>query len=81
MAKQEKIPSEDSLILVLLQIREAIVTGRLKIIWWVHTGDMLADALTKGGVTRNILIAALELGRWKLQQEAESSAKRIGQEK
>ena len=80
VAKQEKIPAEDSLILVLLQSRVAIVTGRLKRIWWVHTGDMLADALTKGGVTRNILIAALELGRWKLQQEAESSAKRIGQE-
>ena len=73
VAEQEKIPAEYSLILVLLQLREGLQVGRLSRAWWCHTGDMLADALTKGGISRNAFIEALEQGTWKLKEIAESS--------
>ena len=73
VAEQENIPAEDSLILVLLQLREGPQVGRLSRAWWCHTGDMLADALTKGGISRNVLIEALEQGTRKLKDIAECS--------
>lgn len=71
------MPAEGSRILVLLQLREGLRTGRIRRAWWCHAGDMLADAITKGAVSRNALIQALETIRWDFVESAVSSLQLI----
>ena len=55
-------PLEESLIAIVMAIREQFSVGHLKTLWWCHTDDMLADALTKGAVHREPLLKALSTG-------------------
>ena len=64
-----KIPLESSLVAVLLAIREQLRRGLVSRIWWVHTCDMLADALTKGKVDRSEILAFLNSGVWKVSKD------------
>ena len=61
-----KVPTEGSLVMILLQIKEALVTGVLKALWWVDTADMLSDGLNKGLVARTALLSTSSTGLWKL---------------
>ena len=49
---------ECSLKLHVLSIRDKLMYGVLRDLWWVDTRDMLADGLTKGGIDRAALVAA-----------------------
>ena len=65
-----KVPKEDSLILTLLQLREAVVAGRVSKLWWCETSDMISDGLTKGAVSRNGIVQVCVTGSWQLQHAA-----------
>ena len=62
-----KVPTEGSLVMILLQLKEALVNRTLTALWWVDTADMLSDGLNKGMVSRKALLAASSTGIWKLQ--------------
>ena len=57
-----KLPLEESLIAIVMAIREQFSVGHLRTLWWCQTDDMLADALTKGAVHREPLLKALSTG-------------------
>ena len=59
-----RIPSEQSLVVVLLALREVLKKGDMKRLWWCVTEDMVSDALTKGAVSREQIIALFRLGNW-----------------
>jgi hypothetical protein len=61
-----KCPSENSLIMVLLSIKEQMKSGLIECIHWIDTHDMLADALNKGVVSRAALLLVGKTGHWKL---------------
>lgn len=65
-----RIPTEQSLILLLLQVKELLVSGRLSKLWWIDTADMLADGLNKGLVSRQALTVAAFSGTWVLKHAA-----------
>ena len=67
-----KTPSESSLILILHMIKELMVAHVVKYITWINTLDMLADGLTKGGVSRKPLFEFSKEGRWKLKHESKT---------
>ena len=73
MAKDAKLPLEESLIAIVMTVREQFSRGLLKRLWWCCTQDMLADALTKGAVKREPLLEALNNGAWVLLQECKSA--------
>ena len=62
-----KVPTEGSLIMILLQLKEALVCKVLSALWWVDTADMLSDGLNKGLVSRAALLSASSTGIWKLK--------------
>jgi hypothetical protein len=68
VVRDVKIPSEQSLIAILLSIREQITYGLIKYVWWVDTLDMVADALTKGIVPRNEILVLMRTGAWLLKK-------------
>ena len=68
IASETKIPTESSLILVLLQLKENMMSHCLKRLWWVATTDMLSDGLNKGAVSRRALLMAANDGCWKLNE-------------
>ena len=55
-------PAEASLKLHLLSIRNRVDRGLVRNLYWTDTRDMLAGALTKGGVNRSQLQHALNAG-------------------
>ena len=61
-----KIPTEQSLIAILLSIREQMATGLMKQLWWVETTDMVSDALTKGAAAREAILLLMATGNWTL---------------
>eukprot|EP00971_Amphidinium_carterae_P351893 6492325-Amphidinium_carterae.1 len=62
-AMDVSVPTEASLILVLLQLRELLMSGSLTALWWINTETMVADGMNKGTVKRDALLA-LGAGRW-----------------
>ena len=68
-AQDVKDPAECSLKVHVLSIREALNHRKLKALWWLDTRDMLADALTKGGIDRAALVLVMEKGIYKPSQE------------
>ena len=56
-------PQESSLKLHLIAIRNRLERSVIKSIWWCDTRDMLADALTKGGIDRAMLVKCMKQGR------------------
>ena len=67
-AKEARLPLEESLIAILMAVREQFAVGMISKIWWVSTVDMLADALTKGAIAREPLLRALADGYWTITQ-------------
>ena len=57
-------PSEASLVILILALRESLEKGRLSAVWWVDTLSMLADGLTKGACPRKALLEAFCNGKW-----------------
>ena len=52
-------PAEGSLKLHLLALRDKVIRGVVKRLFWTDTRDMLADGLTKGSVDRDALHSAM----------------------
>jgi hypothetical protein len=69
VAKDPKIPAEQSLIVILQSIREQFGHGLIKYVWWVDTLDMLADALTKGIIKREEVLLTMRTGLWKCHRK------------
>ncbi len=53
------IPSESSLVIHVLNIRDRLKSGTIRRLGWCDTRDMLADGLNKGTVDRSELVRAL----------------------
>ena len=68
-----KLPLEESSILIVLAIGEDLQHGRLNILWWIDTRDMVADGLNKGGLDRRPLQLACSEGKWFLPHPYEST--------
>ena len=71
-----KTPSESSLVLILHAVKELMQSHVLRYLTWVHTDDMLADGLTKGGVSRKALFRLSETGIWQLKHESKTHAEK-----
>ena len=65
------IPTEQSLIMLLLQIKESMKTGTIKSIVWADTRDLISDGLTKGTIARAALLAFSMSSLWQLKQTYE----------
>ena len=68
-------PAEASLKLHLISVRARLESGLVRKLWWCDTRDMLADALTKGGIGRALLRAAKHDGKHQLSHEVVRSGK------
>lgn len=75
-AEDVRTPSESSLVLILHVLKELLRSHLISKITWVHTDDMLADGLTKGGVSRKPLFEFSATGRWKLKHETRTHAEK-----
>ena len=69
IAEETQVPSENSLIMVLLQIKEGLRTGTIASLTWVDTRDMLADALNKGTIARHHIVDFSNSAVWHLKHE------------
>jgi hypothetical protein len=69
--EETTIPTEQSLIMLLLQIKESMKTGTIKSIVWADTRDLISDGLTKGTIARAALLAFSMSSLWKLKQTYE----------
>eukprot|EP00971_Amphidinium_carterae_P247695 4918426-Amphidinium_carterae.2 len=56
------IPSDDSLCLHLLALRNDMAVRKLRVLLWIDTRSMLADALTKGKVDKKQIVLAANAG-------------------
>ena len=45
-------------------------SGLVRKLWWSDTRDMLADALTKGGIDRKLSMRAMDKGKLRIEHEA-----------
>ena len=68
---ESKSPLEESLVTLVLIIREALQCERISKLWWIDTRDMLADALTKGSCPRLALLNIAKTGEWKVLHPSE----------
>jgi hypothetical protein len=69
-ANDTKVPTESSLILILSSIKQLLQAQVVKWLSWINTHDMLADGMTKGGVSRKALFQLSQTGEWTLQHES-----------
>jgi hypothetical protein len=67
-SEQIRQPTESSLVMILLQLKEALREKTMSKLWWISTGDMLSDALNKGAISRLALMMASTLGQWTLRE-------------
>ena len=65
------IPTEQSLIMLLLQLKESMRSGTIKTIVWADTRDLIADGLTKGSIARAALLAFSMTSLWQLRHTIE----------
>ena len=56
-AVEVKVPSEPNLFYVLKALRDRLDAQAIKGIWWIDTRDMICDAMTKGTLSREPLLA------------------------
>ena len=68
---ESKNPAEETLITLIMIIREGLRTGRISKLWWTDTRDMLADGLNKGAVSRDALRITAKVGKWILSHKCE----------
>jgi hypothetical protein len=69
-AKEVRPPSEVSLIMVLHQMKEGLLSWTLSRLWWCDTHDMAADGLNKGSCSREGLMTLANTGVWTLKNKA-----------
>ena len=69
-ATDTKVPTESSLILILSSIKQLLQAHVVKWLSWINTHDMLADGMTKGGVSRKALFQLSQTGAWTMQHES-----------
>jgi len=69
--EETAIPTEQSLIMLLLQIKEGLRTGTIQSIVWADTRDLIADGLTKGSIARAALLAFSCTSLWELKHTFE----------
>jgi hypothetical protein len=62
-AEEMKRPAEPHLMYLLRAQRDRLLHGTVFRVWWVDTRDMISDALTKGGISKDVIL--------KLWKEAE----------
>ena len=67
VASEISVPNERTMLFGVKAVRDYLDTRKITALHRVDTRDMLADALTKGTVTRHDLLVALWEGRWKLK--------------
>ena len=67
--EEPKRPTESSLIMLLLQLKEQLSSGSLRKLWWVSTTDMSADGLNKGAVSRSGIMKLCMTGTWALTMD------------
>ena len=70
-------PQEASLKLHLIAIRDRIERQMISKIFWTDTRDMLADALTKGGIDRASIRSAMDRGIHKINHPVKAHCKII----
>ena len=75
--EQVHLPSEATLILLLLSLKEAMRSFHLRCLAWCDTRDMLADGLGKGAVSRRALCDAFNTGCWNLKFAVKVHRERI----
>ena len=68
-------PAEASLKLHLLSVQSRLETGLIRKLWWCDTRDMLADASTKGGIDRSVLLRCMDKGILKIVHVCVSTTK------
>ena len=69
-AEEIRPPSEISLVMMLCQLKEAMLTHTLRGLHWCDTKDMLADGLNKGAVSREALLEFGRTGVWQLKHDS-----------
>ena len=70
LASEEiRTPTEGSLIMVLHAMKELLRTFHFRVLWWCTTGEMAADGLNKGAVSRQGLLHLMATGSWVLRAE------------
>ena len=67
--EEPRKPTECSLVMLLLQLKEQLLARSLKKLWWSTTTDMVADALNKGAISRIALMKCMMSGEWKLHDD------------
>ena len=76
-APEIKTPTEVSLVMRLCAVKEALSCRCLSRLWWCSTGDMIADGLNKGAVSRAKLIEFASTGIWHLEKPAIGHSERV----
>ena len=69
-------PQESSLKLHFIAIRKRMERGVIRAIWWCDTRDMLADALTKGGIDRAMLVKWMKEGQLEVKHATKRCTRR-----
>ena len=64
-----KLPLEESLIAIVMAVREQFSIGLLRRLWWCATEDMLSNVLTKGSVKERSFTHGTTIGQWLLSKE------------
>ena len=73
VAPTVKVPAEPSLLLHVNWLRQLLMRKRLGSLWWSDTRSMVADALTKGAVSRELIIAVMSGTLWMYQPYEQQS--------
>ena len=63
-------PSEEHLFYLLKAIKDRLLAGSVRKLWWLDTVDMISDALTKGGLCREALLSLWKTSRLVIQGDA-----------
>eukprot|EP00972_Heterocapsa_arctica_P060074 8859917-Heterocapsa_arctica.AAC.1 len=66
--QSSRMLTEETLVFGLQYLKDVMGRQLLRRLWWTHTEDMLADALTKGIIARMAIVDACTLGRWILKK-------------
>ena len=66
------LPTESSLVMMLHQLKEALLTHTLRCLHWCDTKDMVSDGLNKGACSREALLSLGNTGYWHLVHQIKS---------
>jgi hypothetical protein len=63
-ANETRTPAESTLISILFQIKESLLSHTVRRLWWIDTRDMVSDGLNKGVIGRQALLKLGTTGIW-----------------